>query len=254
MRSHGNSWARRLATAALALTAALAAGRAVRGAAPEPGHRAFDATSIADLDALARLLHARVALLEVDLKSRPDEPAHDPNREGYAVALDAHHLAALSFLLEDATAIRVVGPKGKAIRAHLALRDEERRVAILETTNSVAEIGLVPIEVAPLASRHADEDVFALTNTTPEGGVVHGVLIYVGNEPEYGGHHRLDLTLDHGTPVFDDQARFVGYSRTVAWDRDKRMLITPEMISAARTATGAVERPPPTNARPWWSR
>ena len=55
-------------------------------------------------------------------------------------------------------------------------------------------------------------------------------------------------------PVFDARARFIGYSRTVAWDRDLQMLVPPDKISAARTATRSEGDPKPVKPSPWWGR
>lgn len=219
--------------------------------------RVFDAFQLEDQEKLARVLREHVAELEVEVPRRPDAPLEDDRRDGYGVVLEPRRLAVLSFIVEDALRVSVRGPTGRALEGKVVLFDQERRVAIVETARPVSEVGLVPAAISPIEGRQVDLVVFALTNTGPEATVVQGVITHVGDEPEYEGHHRVDLELNLGMPVFDDRARFVGYARQVAWDRDKRMLITPEQIRAARTATGAKDRAGARGSqatRPWWGR
>ena len=80
-------------------------------------------------------------------------------------------------------------------------------------------------------------NVFALVSTDEHAGVVHGVVTHTGAMAEYEGHPRVDLKLAGGMPVFDERARLIGYSRVVAWDVDRFMLVPYEKIVSARTST-----------------
>jgi hypothetical protein len=232
--------------------AALVALLAIGAAPPKP--RVFHPSSMHDLEDLVPVLRSHVAYVEAEVDKHADleESAHD----GFGAVLDARHVVTLSFNVENARRVHVSGPAGPPLAAHIVLDDMERRVAILETEAPLSSIGLSPVTMAPREDRKLDADVFALTTTRPEATIVHGVLIYAGDDPEYGGHHRVDLKLNHGMPVFDDRARLVGYSRAVAWDKDALMLVTPELIAAARTSTGAsgpADRKP-ASKKPWWSK
>jgi hypothetical protein len=221
-----------------------------------PEARVYKPTSMKDLEDLAVVLRRHVASLEVEVKPQPNELA-DLERQGYAVALDGHHLAVLCFTVENAKRVLVEGPSGRRIEAKVTVYDGERRVAILETKAPIQDAGLSPATIAAKSTRNEGDDVFALVHPGEDTSIVHGVFIYVGDDPEYGGHHRIDMKLTHGMPVFDNLARFVGYARAVAWDKDPLMLITPEMIEAARTSTASASKSSASKSsgeRPWWSK
>jgi hypothetical protein len=231
--------------------------------AAAPPARVYKSTSLEDLEDLAVELRRHVATLHVEVELPKDDPLGDTEREGYAIALDPHHLAALTFTVENAKRIRVRGPRERALEGRVAIYDKRRRVAIIRTEAPIEDAGLAAAAIAPRETRREGEDVFALVNTTAEANVMHGVLIYAGDDPEYGGHHRVDLKLARGMPVFDATARFVGYSRAAAFDRDQLMLVTPEMVAAARTSTASRaaskaspgdRSKPRSSEKPWWSK
>lgn len=241
----------------LLITAIALASSPAALAAPAKPERIYKPAALADLQALVPVLRTHVAHLEVEVAPSSDDPLRETERDGYAVVLDPHRLAVLSFTVENAKRIMISGPGDKRIPGLVVLSDVERRVAIIESKIALSQAGLVPAPIAPLASRRIEDDVFALVFSGQEATVMHGVFVYVGDDPEYGGHHRVDLKLARGMPVFDSRARFVGYARAVAWDKDPLMIVTPEMIQAARTATGAAARDsasPKKSARPWWSK
>jgi hypothetical protein len=237
---------------------------ALLGAPPPPGPlpeelartAPYDPMSSADQEALARRLLLHVPLLQVHLKETGAVEAENP-RTGYGVVLAEGVVVALSFLLQDAASVTLVGPKGRG-PARVALVDTPRRVAVLVPEVPLAQLGLYPVAgEVPATERALDMPVFALTATLDLSGVLQGVLTELGEQLELEGHPRSDLVLERGMPVFDARARLVGYARAVAWDRDRSMLVPPEKIKAARTATAAPPRPPPTQrtARPpWWAR
>lgn len=229
-------------------------------AAKKPEHT-FSVTSLGDMEALQPILQSHVAHIEVVPRVEKGDPLSSELRDGYGAALDPQHLVTLSFLVAEASRIRVDGPNGKTTTARVVLADEERRVAILRTDLPVSALGLEPVALAPKPTLKMGEDVFVLTTTGSGAGVLHGVLTYIGEDEEYGGHHRTDLILTNGMPVFDARARLVGYARTVGWDRDRSMLVTPEMITESRTATAAkgsarerASSKPRDAGKPWWSR
>ncbi|MEO1337446.1 MAG: hypothetical protein AAFV29_17510, partial [Myxococcota bacterium] len=132
--------------------------------------------------------------------------------------------------------------------------DTPRRVALFRTEKPLASIGLKSSQPLDRDKRQVDADVFALVNTDPGAGVLQGVITQVGREPEYEGHPRTSLELSFGMPVFDAYTRWVGFARAVAWDRDRQMLIPPDKVRLARTATAAPAAAPEKPSRPWWAR
>lgn len=222
-------------------------------AAAPPTERIYDVTSTRDRTELARHLRRYVAYVTVEVARAPGQPLSEPARTGYAVPWTANRLAVLCFLVENARSVRVQGPDG-GLSAEVILYDIEHRVAILETPAPLARIGLAPVTPVGTAELRVGETVFALVSTLPNAGVVDGVVTEIGRAPELEGHPRIDLVLTHGMPVFDARARFVGYARAVGWDRDRRMLVPPDKVTGAQTATSARGVPPSSKARPWWGR
>ncbi len=206
-----------------------------------------------DMDALSSVLRRHVAYLTIEPK-RGDSPISPVARNAYAAVLEPQRLVALAHLVDDADAIHVKGPKGSLV-AKVVLMDKKRRVAILETTAGLDTIGLFPAPRST-AERKIDMELFALISTEGESGVLHTVLTHKGDIPEYEGHPRIDLKLTAGMPVFDDRAHLFGYSRVLAWDSDRFMVVPLEKVDAARTSTGAAAAPPPPKApeKPWWAR
>lgn len=217
--------------------------------------RRYSQLAIKDMEELAPVLRSQVAEVRVELF--PDGPIlGEDERIGYGVPWGERRVVMLAPLLERAKKIWIKGPKGEQ-PARMILMDPVRRVAILETKAPLLQVGLRNVPTREKRERKVDDEVFALISTAPESGVVYGVITQDGTEPEYEGHPRIDLKLDHGMPVFDDTARFVGYSRVVAFDQDRFMLITPEMIRDAQTATASASRKPAPadeKKRPWWAR
>jgi hypothetical protein len=221
-------------------------------AAPEP--RRYSQLSIKDMEAMAPVLKSYV--VEVTVELAQDGPMIDVvERTGYGIAWGKDRVAVLAPVVDGAKKIRVLGPKRIPLEAELLLYDPNRRVAILGTKRPLADTGLVKPRIAP-KRRKEDDEVFALIATSAESGVVFGVITDTGEQPEYEGHPRVDLKLERGMPVFDERARFVGYSRVVAFDQDRYMLITPEQILSAQTATSAASlpKPPDPSKKPWWSK
>ena len=225
---------------------------ALTHAAGAPGERIYEVTSTGDRAELAKFLRRYVAHITAEV-AREDSVLSEPARTGYAVPWTDHLLAVLCFTVEDAKRIRVQGPDG-SLFAKIILYDAERRVALLETTDPLSKIGLVPVSRVKTSELKVEQPVFALVSTLEEAGVVDGVITDLGEEPELEGHPRTDLLLTHGMPVFDDRARFIGYARAVAWDRDRQMLVPPDKISAAQAATHARDAKKTSSERPWWGR
>lgn len=244
--------------------------------APPPPKKIYRANELGDLEAIMAVLKKHVAYVKIEAIDKESGPLEPEQRDGFGVPLDDRKIAILAHLVTGAQKITVQGANGREAEAKLVLYDLERRVAILQSARSLRDLGLTAPELAPKPTRKLDDEVFALTTTGDDAAVLHGVFVYVGDEEEYGGHSRIDLKLERGMPVFDRTARFVGYSRNVAWDKDRQMLITPEMITDARTATGASTANPRANPgandsrrsqdaidsrrsqdgtkKPWWSK
>lgn len=222
--------------------------------APPPQQR-FDPLKLEDLEALGPLLRARVAHVEVKITPEKGQPNLIDARDGFGVPLDDRLVVVMSLIIQGEKHARISGPKGSA-RAKVLLEDPERRVAILEAERPLASLGLFAPPLAPVESRKAEAPVFALMSTEPEGGVVSGEVLADGTEQELEGHPRISLKLRFGMPVFDDRARLVGYSRAVAWDTDQFLIVPPEMITAARTATASAAKAPhpQEQTRPWWGK
>ena len=222
------------------------------GPASSADSRPYSALSTTDLDALAPVLRTRVATLRMVIPPPPGQLS-DPERIVFGVVVDPRTVATVAQLCKGATEIEVIGPKGR-LKAKMPLIDMERRVALIRTGKPLIDIGLVVSPPLAVKDRQENAEVFALVSTSPGAGVMHGVITQVGLQPEYEGHPRTTIDLAAGMPVFDAYTRWVGYARTVAWDRDRRMLIPPDKVTLARTSTApsapAVEKP----KRPWWAR
>jgi hypothetical protein len=211
----------------------------------------------ARVDAMARMadrLRTHVVYLEVELPAERGQPLSEGTRDGFGAVWSERRVVCLSFVVADARAVRVRGPRG-VTSARVILTDVERRVALLEVDVPLSTLGLGVPERAPETSRQLDAPVFALVGTAADAHVVTGHIIDDGRQPELEGHPRVSLELTLGMPLFDDRARLVGYARRVSWDKDTAMIVTPVQVEAARSATTAAARPkPPQDARPWWVR
>ncbi len=228
-------------------------------ATPPPSfepERIYDPLNTVDQEAMARRLLLHVALLEIQINDSSMTVWGENPRTGYGAVIAKDRIVCLSTLLEGASKITIVGPKGRQ-SAKILMKDEQRRVAILAPDGSLDASGLYPVTaMVPLGQRKVDMTAFALVSTLELAGVSQGVLTHRGVLREYQGHPRIDLKLTRGMPVFDRRARLLGYSRVVAWDTDRYMLISPEQIRSARTSTAA--HPPPAqqknDKRPWWGK
>ena len=230
----------------LALSALIAAGPAA------PTEKRYSSLSTEDLNELALVLRQRVATIELDIKPQPGLLV-DPIRIVFGIVIDDKTIATVAQLCTDAAKAQVQGPKG-SLPARVALLDLERRVALLRTDGSLQSIGLRASTPLTKSERQLDAEVFALTNTGEGAGVMDGVIMQVGELPEYEGHPRTSLSLTFGMPVFDAYTRWVGFARTVAWDKDTQMLVPPDKVRLARSSTVTRVAVPEKPKRPWWAR
>jgi hypothetical protein len=209
------------------------------------------------LHQLGELLKKHTAYLDVKVKPDPRQPLSEKERNGFGVVLADDLVATNYFVVESAEAVTVSGPKHVAIAGKVVLRDAERRIALIRTDEKLDRTGLVPAKPLEKKDRKPETDVFALVSTLDFSGVVSGEITDIGSSPEVEGHPKTTLELYSAMPVFDSELRFVGFARTVAWDKDKSMLVPPEMIKAARTATSAAAKKasePQKETRPWWAK
>lgn len=216
----------------------------------------FDPQRTEHLDRMAVLLKQHTAYLEVKVKAEPRQPLAEKEQNGFGVVLKDDLVATNYFVVERAEEVFVIGPKRIKVPGKIILADVKRRVALIRT-DPLKVTGLLPAKPLEPKDRKADADVFALVSTLELAGVVHGVLTDDGSSPEVEGHPKSSLELFYAMPVFDAELRFVGFARTVAWDRDKTLLIPPEMITAAETATTAAARRASERrkeTRPWWAK
>jgi hypothetical protein len=209
------------------------------------------------LDQLGALLKRHTAYLEVKVKSEPRQPLAEKERNGFGVVLEDKLVATSYFVVDKAERVFVIGPERRKIEGRIVLADVQRRIALIRTDTSLATTGLAPAKILEKADRKPEADVFALVSTLDFAGVVHGIMTDTGSSPEVEGHPRTTLELYYAMPVFDAELRFVGFARTVAWDRDKTLLVPPDMITEARTATTAAAKQakePRKETRPWWAK
>jgi S1-C subfamily serine protease len=200
---------------------------------PPPRTRVYEPMSVQDNAAAAKEIRRRVAYLKIEVEPPKDQVLDERERDGYGVVLEPTIVATVAQLLDHAKKIEVLGPDGGAVQAEIVVYDLERRVGVLKTKSPLSSIGLVPAEIA--LSRRQDDTAFALVSTLDDQTVFAGFVLDPGETPEYGFHVRTSLVLKFGMPAFDDHLRLLGVSRTLPWDADKQMLITPEMIAAARS-------------------
>lgn len=224
--------------------------------AATPLPRPLSPVNANDLDRAALLLRQHVAYLRARTPVSESQPLLAGEVDGWGVVTGAHEITCQSFLVEGATEIRVEGPTG-VIEATVRDVNTALRVAHLDLRDSAASVGLQVATPSPTEAREPGMDVFALVSTRPRAGVVTGALTHLGEEAWLEGNLRSSLELARGMPVFDGRLRWLGISRTVAWDRDRAMLVPPELTlsGATRTATAAAVPPPPGEApeRPWWA-
>ncbi len=209
------------------------------------------------LDELSRLLKTHTAYLEVKVTPDKSQPLAERERNGFGAVIGEKLVATSYFITEHARAVSIIGPKRVEIPGKVVLEDVERRVALIATERPLSDTGLSPAKPLEKKDRKEDADVFALVSTLELAGVVSGVITQTGSAPEAEGHPSTSLQLHLAMPVFDTELRFVGFARAVAWDRDKSLLVPPEMIKAARTATGAAAKralEPQKDTHPWWAK
>lgn len=187
--------------------------------------RIYDYLKLKDMEALGLRLRSQIAHVKVTVKRASSDPLSAEERDGFAIILDEHHLAVLCFIVKDAARVEVAGPRGKTTFASVLHYDVVQRVAILETSGSLAKLGLFPAPRAPSKGLVVEQPVYALTGTEGDPQILQGWLKHNGKEEGLEGHPRISLKLTHGMPVFDAKARVIGYSRHVAWDRDRFMLV-----------------------------
>ncbi len=208
---------------------------------------------IDQVEPLEAALRRHVAYVRSEIPEAEDSPLSPMLVDGFAIVTGRKELRCQAFLVKGARSVRVQGPDGR-MAAEVVHVDVERRVAHLRSARPLASIGLVPAEPSPPEERKVEMDLMALVATAPGSGVVFGLLLDLGDAPELEGNLRSTLMLEKGMPVFDRQRRWLGFARAVAWDKDRSMLVPPEL-----TRTATVQRAPsaparPSNDRPWWAR
>ncbi len=217
--------------------------------------RVYDHMELDDMIALGQVLRQQVAYIEVEVDLGPGEEAMDETRDGFGIPVRENQIAVMSFIVDKAKKVTVRGPKDGLLQAKVILSDVVRRVAILETTGPVTKVGLTVPKRAMQADLQEAQSVFALQSTRGEPVATAGWLLSKGQEHLYDGLPQTSLILSYGMPVFDKQARFVGYARTVHWDVEKRLIVPPEIITEARTATAAAPADAePKHQHPWWAK
>lgn len=236
----------------LGLAVATAAGLTFAAAPPARRYQAFDTS---DLDAMARVLRTHVAYVRARARPSPDQPLVPDTITGYGAVWGPREVVTLPHLVQDAARITIVGPQGSS-PARRVRSDVDQRVAVLRTERPLAALGLAPAARSPPQERRVDMSLFALVSTDEVAGVVNGVLTELGVMPEYEGFPRTSLVLSHGMPIFDAYARLVGYSRVVAWDHDRHMLVPVEKIEAVISSADAPKKPATAQKpeSPWWTR
>lgn len=225
------------------------------------------------MEKAAVILRQKVAYLRA---TKPIEiEGVDPEMvDGWAVVTSTHAIACQWFLVKDAELIEIVGPTGTAT-ATFETGDGWRRWAMLRVDRPLHQIGLYPAAPSPVDAREVGMDVFALVATDPGAGLVFGTLTETSDKPYLEGNIRADLALRRGMPAFDAHLRWMGLSRTVAWDRDPTLLVPPEVVLERRRGNPTEGREgigesiedldrsrlpapwPPRDGesdRPWWAR
>lgn len=220
--------------------------------ATAPLERPLSPMDASDLERAAQLLRQHVAYLQVTRAVEEEQPLMKGDVDGWGLVTGPRELTCQAFLVEGATEIRVQGPRG-VTTATVRDIDVPRRVAHLVLAEPTPSLGLAPATPSPPEERETGMDVFALVSTQPRSGVVAGALTHIGKEPWLEGHLRSSLQLTRGMPVFDSRLRWLGISRTVAWDRDRGMLIPPELTETATVAPLAPRPPAAEPERPWWA-
>lgn len=198
---------------------------------------------IESVNALVPKLRPHIATIEVKRRGRAF--VGEEEGSGYGVVIGERLIAALCFVVRGADEIHVVGIGDRALDAQIVRFDLERRVALIETREPLATVGLSPSKLAPRASRVEEQPVFALTDTGEAPSILEGTVLDEGDQEEYEGQIRTSFALTAGMPVFDGRGRFVGYSRFVSWDVDKFMLVPGSAVSAVRAELLAQRARPP---------
>ena len=194
--------------------------------------KTFDPMSISDMDALARKLRPHVAHVTAVEKVPKGHPVAPKIQDGFAIVIDSHHVAMLSVILKDAEKIMINGPSGQPTPAKVVALETEKRVAILRSDTPLERQGLLPASPSPANDWKEGQAAFALLGTIGEPAVMDMQLTHLGTEDGFEGTPRLDRQLKHGMPVFDAQARFMGYSRAILWDWDKQLIVPQPTIEA----------------------
>lgn len=221
---------------------------------PEAGEKVYGTLDLSDAELMVGVLRRHVAYVIAEVTPPPDQPLAETERTGFGVAIGPDEVATLAFNVEKARRVTIRGPSGSPLPGKVVLYDVKRRVAVVKTDAPLARAGLVAPRRMPPAERALDTEVFALVSTRAGSGVVQGVITEVGDDEAFEGHPRISLTLQAGMPVFDNRARLMGYSRVVAWDTDRHMIVPVEMIAAAKTATATPAKGEARGERPWWAR
>ena len=195
--------------------------------------KTYSPLNTSDLEALAIQLKRHVAMVNVTVHKSEKQPLLDSERSAYAAVVGEDLVVTLPFILDRAKTITIKGPSGQ-VRGSPILVDVLRRVALIRTHTPVSKAGLSPVGIAPKIE--TGEDCFALVSIEPQAGVVHSSVTHTGEELGLQGHPRTGLKLTAAMPVFDAQARLMGYARAVAWDKDQAMLVPWSKVEAARSA------------------
>ena len=195
--------------------------------------RTYDPMSISDMDLLASRLRPHVAHVTAVEKTPKGQPMAPNPRDGFAIVLDKHHVAMLSVILQNTESPKIHGPVGKPVDAKVVELDMEKRVAILRTESDLSKQGLSGASPSPHKTWKEGLSIFSILSTIGEPAVMDMLLTHTGNEDGYQDTPRLDRQLNHGMPVFDSQARFVGYSRAILWDWDKQLIVPNQIVFGA---------------------
>ncbi|MBX2810613.1 MAG: hypothetical protein KTR25_02335 [Myxococcales bacterium] len=211
---------------------------------------------VTDLVRAGRYLRPYVADIDVTHPPPEGQPLSNAISSGWCVVSGQAELSCQALLVHGAIDIQVKGPTGR-ITAELTQYNLNQRWAKIRTHKSVTTIGLLPARPSPETERVSGMDIFALVHTEPNAGVLAGVLLDMDPLNESEGYIRSDLQLKKGMPVFDKHLRWLGISRSSVWDKDRTLLIPPEMTTNSTvsiTVSSPPTTPPKPNSRPWWAK
>lgn len=197
------------------------------GQVPIPDHTPM---SLSQIEKLGKKVKSNVVYITAKDETAKDSLISDQLRDGFGVVVNDNTVAIMALLVQNTHQIEIHGPSGLKAKGRVTRVDAKSRIALIRSEKSLKGIGLEAPDWRLTEKLTVGLPAFALASTIGQPELREFFVTHTGTEIGFEGTPRLNHPLLHGMPVFDSQARCLGFARAGLWDVDKGLLIPAKTI------------------------